>query len=294
MKKTLIPVSISILLFCAAAVVSAQPPIPIPTPVSPQPTPVLTVSNAPDLPRRNTEISDRDNLEERQWERTFIPRAPFDISKEARAKVKISKDERASYEKIADANNLEMLKVFSAPQCAENPLVIDASDEKCAAAADLLRVSFYSFFFDYYGETIGDFRILEDTLIAGNDKYIHGFMIDLGETDVAKIGKETAEVELLKNYPVAKTIKEESRQRADLQKGFDYQNLRISSRQKLRANHIYLMRIVSYSSKNDRARYYDKDSVYVLKVAGLNADNMAVILWRKIYRTNAPRLKDEN
>ena len=109
MKKTLIPVSISILLFCAATV-SAQPPIPIPTP---QPTPIRNVNNAPDLPRRDEEINERNILQQKGYirvrDRDFRPLSPVDISKTARDKVKISKDEKAAYEKIARSQNAETL-----------------------------------------------------------------------------------------------------------------------------------------------------------------------------------------
>lgn len=289
MKKKLLVISILILLFYVV-VVSAQPPVPIPTPF---PTPVRSVNEANNLPRRPVEITDRDPLDDTRWERTFIPRTPFDVSKAARAKVKITKEERALYDKVASDNDLKMVKLFSAPRCAENRLVLNAGDEKCAAAADLLRVSFYSFLLGYYGESISDFRLLEDTLIAGNDKYIHGFLVDLGEIEIGKINKESAEVVFLRNYPAATTIDEESRQRGELEKGFSYQNMQISSRQKLNADHVYLMRIVAYRSEDDRASIYNKDSVYVLKVSGLSADGTAVILWRRFFQKNAPRLKNE-
>lgn len=286
MKKNLL--AISILLFFAAAAAAAQQPVP-----TPQPTPIREINNAPNLPRNTMEINDRDKLEESRWERTFIPRAPFDISKAARDKVKVSKEEKARYEKISSDNDLKILKVFSAPQCAEKPLVLNAGDERCAAAADLLRVSFYSFLIGYYGETISDFRLLEDTLIAGNGRNIHGFLVDLGKTEIGKIAKDSAEVAALRNYPTATTIKEEGSRRSELEKGFKYQNLEISSKQKLQADHVYLMRLVSYSSKDDWANIYNKDSVYVFQVGGLTDDGMAVILWRRLSQKNAPRLKNE-
>ncbi len=291
MKKNLLAISILISLMCVAAV-SAQPPIPIPTPF---PTPVRTVNDARDLSRSSTEISDQNILLGADYDndRTFRRLSPIDLSKAARQKIKLSREEKTLYKEIAEAGDLNILKMFSAPQCAENRLVLNARDEKCAAAADLLRVSFYSFLIGYYGETIGDFRILEDTLIAGNGKYIHGFLVNLGETEIGRVGRESAEVLSLKNYPAAAASAEESRQRSDLEKGFSYQDLQISSSQKLRANHVYLMRLVSYSSKNDPASIYNKDALYVFKVSDLNADGMAVILWRKLFQKNAPRLKNE-
>ena len=291
MKKSLIPISISILLFCAGAA-SAQPPVPVPTPI---PTPVRNVNDARDLSRSSAEISERDKFPDNDSDsdRSFRPLSPIDLSKAARQKIKLSREEKTLYKGIADAGDLKILKMFSAPQCAENRLVLNARDEKCAAAADLLRASFYSFLFGYYGEKISDFRILEDTLIAGNGRHIHGFLVDLGSTDIDKIGKTSAEVVFLRDYPAATTDAEESRQRSELEKGFTYQNMQISSSRKLRADHVYLMRIVSYSSKDDRASMYNKDSVYVFKISGLSADGTAVILWKKLSQKNAPRLKNE-
>jgi hypothetical protein len=293
MKKTLVPISTSILLFCAA-IVPAQAPIPVPTP---QPTPVRTINDTRDLSRSPEEINDRNVFlgigSDDDDDRSFRPLSPIDLSKAARQKIKLSREEKALYKGLAEADDLKILKMFSAPQCAENRLVLDARDEKCAAAADLLRASFYSFLIGYYGETISDFRILEDTLIAGNGRYIHGFLVDLGETGIGRIGKTSAEVVFLRDFPAATTSAEETRQRSELEKGFSYQNLEISSRKKLRADHVYLMRIVSYSSKDDRASMFNKDSVYVFKVSGLSEDETAVILWKKLFQKNAPRLKNE-
>lgn len=290
MKKLLV-LNLALIFMPGAHSAAAQ----IPTP---QPTPVRSVSDARDLPRRSPEITDSNALEEerdlnRRPDREFRPFWATEISDAAREKVKITKADKLRYKEITEENDLKILKMFSAPQCAENRLILNAADEKCAQSADWLRVSFYSFLRGFYGETIGDFRILEDDLIAGNGGYIHGFLVDLGEIEIGKINKESAAVAILKNYPLALTAKEEAKQRSDLEKGFGYQDLNISSRQKLKAGHVYLVRLVSYSFKDDYANIYNKDAVFLLKAGSLNEDGMTIILWKKLAQKNAPRLKNE-
>ena len=296
MKRSLVLNLVLILAFCASFSFGQ---IPTPQPVQ---TPVRSINEAGDVRRNSPEITPKNPREEEDKylrntddddDDKFRPHSAVELSKIARQRIKITDEEKQIYKPAAKADDLEILKIFSAPSCAENRLVLDASDERCAAAADLLRVSFYSFLREFYGEKISDFRVLEDDLIAGNSRYIHGFLVDMGETQIGKFGKESAEATALINYPIAKTPKEESEQRKSLETGITYQNLNIASKQKLVANHTYLMRIVNYSFKDDWWNLYNKDTVYVLKVGGLNKDRMAIILWKKLSEKKAPRLKDE-
>lgn len=292
MKKSLSAV-LFLLLTLGVGSAAAQTP-------TPYATPIRNVTDASDLRRGSPEITPKNvRLEEEKYLRDddddedFRPLSSIELKKVARQRIKLTDAEKQIYKPAAKADDLKILKIFSAPQCAEKRLVLDAGDEKCAAAADLLRISFYSFLTGFYGERIGDFRVLEDDLIAGNGNYIHGFLVDLGETDISKIGKESVEVTALRDYPLARTMKEESAQRKDLENGVSYQNLSIRSKQKLKTGHIYLMRLVSYSFKGDWYNVYNKDSVYVLKVGELNKEQMAIILWKRLSEKSAPRLKDE-
>lgn len=296
MKKSLVLNPVLILAFCAPVSFGQ-----IPTP-QPAQTPVRTINEAGDVRRSSPEITPKNPREEEEKylrnaddddDGDFRQFSAVELSKIARQRIKLTDEEKKIYKPAAKADDLEILKIFSAPPCAENRLVLQAGDERCATAADLLRVSFYSFLREFYGEKLSDFRVLEDNLIAGNGRYIHGFLVDMGETPVGRFGKDSAEVTALVNYPVAKNPKEESEQRKSLETGITYENLSISSKQKLIANHIYLMRIVNYSFKDDWWNIFNKDTVYVLKVGGLNKDRMAIILWKKLSEKKAPRLKDE-
>lgn len=262
---------------------------------NPQPTqtPVGSVNDPRNPPRNSPEITPEDALENNDDNENFRLLSAIELKKVARRRIKLTDAEKQIYKPAAKTDDLKILKVFSAPSCAEKRLVLDARDERCAAAADLLRISFYSFLRGFYGEKIGDFRVLEDTLIAGNGSYIHGFLVDLGETEIGSIGKDSSEVAALRDYPLARTLDEESAHRKDLENGFSYQNLNIRSQQKLKTNHIYLMRLVSYGLKGDRLSIYNKDSVYMLKVGELNNEQMAIILWKRLSEKSAPRLKDE-
>lgn len=267
---------------------------------NPQPSRTPFVNEVKNIPRSSTEINKKNILQQRRYIRLNREKdptlAPFEISKAAAGKIEITKEDRTTYKNEIN-NYLNVLKVFSAPLCAADKLLIDAKDEKCAQAADFIRISYYSFLWEIHGEYAGDFRIVEDNLFAGNGKYIHGFLADLGKIELERFDrkslKKNLEVEKITNYPIAVTSEEEAKQRQELKKGISYQDLKMSASQKLKAGHIYIMRLVSYSFKNDKKSPYNKDSVFLFKVAALNEDKMAVILWKRLSEKDAPRLKNE-
>jgi len=283
-----------ILIFCTSYA-AAQTPNP-----NPQPSRTPFVNEVKNISRTSPEINKKNILQQRGYIRLNREKdptlAPFEISKTAAGKIEITKEDRINY-KNEIKNYLNILKVFSAPSCAADKFLINAKDENCTRFADLLRVSHYSFLWEIHGEYAGDFRIVEDNLIAGNGKYIHGLLVDLGEIEIKKLDKKSLknrlDVKKITNFPIAVTSKQESEQRQELEKGIIYQNLQISASQKLAVNHIYLMRLISYSFKNDKKSPYNKDSVFLFKVAKLNQDKMAVILWKKLSEKDAPRLENE-
>lgn len=254
--------------------------------------PVRNAADGRDLPQNSSEAASENAGKDGDNE-NFRMLSAIELTKIARQRIKITDAEKKIYKPAAKANDLKILKIFSAPSCAENRLVLDVRDEKCAAAADLLRISFYSFFRGFYGEKISDFRLLEDDMIAGNGSYTHGFLVDLGEAEIGKLDRDSSEVTALRDFPLARTLREESAQRRSLEDGVSYQNLNIRSKQKFKVNHVYLMRLVGYGFKGDWLNIYNKDSIYVLKVGELNKEQMAIILWKKLSEKSAPRLKDE-
>lgn len=183
------------------------------------------------------------------------------------------------------------MKVFIAPKCAEK-FVIDVGDPRCAEGFDYIPISYYSFFDGIYGQLFGELRILEDLLIAGSGRYIHGILVDLGETEIGALDKKSPAVKKLADYAIAKTADDADKQIQNLEKGIEYEGEVLSSRKRIVPNHTYLMRIVAYGQPNENISPYNYDSILAFKVDKLTEDKMAVILWKKLSEKTAPKLQN--
>lgn len=214
--------------------------------------------------------------------------AGYRISSKAVKKIQFT-DEEKTYYKDKKKGGLKVLKVFSAPSCADK-FVVNVSDARCAEAYDFLPVSFYSFFDGEYGEPYSDVRILEDRLVAGNGQYLQGFLLDAGESEIGTFDKKSLQVKLLADYPVIKSLKDLDTQKSDLEKGISFQNEILSSQKKLIPNHTYLLRLVAYVPVNESVTQYNYDVILIFTVDKLGEDKVAVLLWKKLSEKIAPKL----
>lgn len=215
---------------------------------------------------------------------------PYELTRSVGKTVSVTDSEKTKYDSLRKAGNLKMLKMFSAPKCAADKLAIDVSSDECTAAVDLIRASFYSFRFSLYGETIADFRILEDSMIAGNGGFVHGIILDLGQRDVAMVDAFTAEAKAFFEMPIAATLEDESRQRKDLMAGIEFRETTVSSSKKLSDGGVYLVRIISYNFKQGDRTTFDRDQLYLVKYVGMNADKVALLMWKKLNDRKAPKI----
>ena len=224
--------------------------------------------------------------------RTSIENLPpeYRVSAKAAKRAKLTDEEKESY-KEAKKDGVKLLKLFIAPKCAEK-LVIDVSDERCAGNFDYIPISYYSFFDGIYGQLYGELRMLEDSLIAGSGRYVHGFLIDLGDEEIGALEKKSPRVKKLVDYTIAKTVDEAEKQINALEEGIDYENEIVSSRKKIVAGHTYLMRIVAYAAPDETMSPYNYDSVLAFRIEKLTDDSMVIILWKKISEKSAPKLQN--
>lgn len=213
----------------------------------------------------------------------------YRVSSKALKKTKFTDEEKDSYKNIKK-DGVKLLKIFIAPKCADK-FVIDVSDKRCADSFDYIPVSYYSFFDGVYGQLYGELRILENFLVAGNGRYIHGFLVDLGEAEIGSLDKKSPQVKKLADYVIAKNSDAADKQVEELEKGISYENEILSSRKKIVPNHTYLMRIVAYGQPNESLTPYNYDSILAFNVNKLSEDNMAIILWKKLSEKTAPKLQ---
>ena len=234
-------------------------------------------------------LQDRDDINFSR--RTSIENLPpeYRVSSKAAKKAKLTDEEKESY-KDAKKDGVKLLKLFIAPKCAEK-FVVDVSDERCAANFDYIPISYYSFFDGIYGQLYGELRMLEDSLLAGSGRYVHGILIDLGDEEIGALDKKSPRVKKLVDYTIAKTVSEAEKQIAELEKGIDYENEILSSQKKIVAGHTYLMRIVAYAPPDEMISPYNYDSILAFRVEKLTDDDMAIILWKKISEKSAPKLQ---
>lgn len=215
---------------------------------------------------------------------------PYELTRSVEKLLNITDSEKAKFGPIRKAAGMKMLKIYSAPSCAAKRLVVDVSSDECTAAVDMIRASFYSFRFGLYGETIVDFRILEDTMIAGNGGFVHGLVLDVGKYDVSLLDAKSDLVTSFFDMPVASTLDDESRQRKLLEEGIEFRGSKVSSSKKLIEDHAYLVRIVSYNFKKGDLTTFDRDQLYLVKYLGMNSDKIALVLWKKLADKPAPKI----
>ncbi len=223
--------------------------------------------------------------------RTSIENLPpeYRVSSKALKRTKFSDEEKLSY-KDAKKDGVKLLKLFIAPKCAEN-FVIDVSDPRCTENFEYIPVSYYSFFDGVYGQMFGELRLLEGFLVAGSGRYIHGFLVDLGETDVGALDKKSPEVKKITDYAIAKTSDEADKQVEELLTGINYEGAIFASQKKIVPDHTYLMRIVAYALPDEIMSPYNYDSVIAIRIAKLTDDGMAIIFWKKLSEKTAPKLQ---
>jgi len=209
-------------------------------------------------------------------------------------KASIKKEEKELFKRLLKGGN-NITRIFLAPPCVQN-LVIDLKDPRCGEADDLdylLYLSHYSFRIKYYGrERWSDLRLDDDHFVAGNNWHTQGILVDLGETDLTAVDKNSQQVKILRDFPIVKTTDAQVKQKKDLANGVRFEGLKLTAKQKAVLNHTYLLRSVAYKVGADRVVYqYNTDAVYVFKIVKIDADESLLIVWRKITSKEAPRIK---
>jgi hypothetical protein len=235
-------------------------------------------------------------IAEREPGRTMLP---YELTRATEKLVSPTREEKRRFEVERRAGGYKLLKIFSAPRCASERLVVDVSSAECTASIDYIRASFYSFRYGVYGETVMDVRVLEDTMTAGNGGMVHGMVIDLGAVDSSGYDAKHPDVRALADFPVAQSIEEEESQRGRLAEGVEVGGRLAEISKTLKPEHVYLVRVVAYGYKrDDRANFFRginraiffRDQVYVMKYGGINKDGVAMFLWKKVSDKASPKL----
>jgi len=222
------------------------------------------------------------------------------IRKEIREKIKLTDADRDNYRKAAGDKKANIARILSSFSCS-TALVVDVSDPRCQENPEFSVGSYYSFRYKDYGESPWtDLSLVEGQFSAGNKWHTVGFLADLGETiEFGKLDSKTEEIKRLWELPPAETLEEKTKQKTELENGFTTGDLFLTSKMKVQANHVYLLRTIAYrldgGFQTFRAgfNWYNTDSLFIIKIVELDAEKNATVAWKKISQKVAPILADK-
>ncbi len=222
------------------------------------------------------------------------------IRRELKEKLRISDSEKDRYKLLAGDKKANIARILSSFSCSTT-LVVDISDPRCLENPDFAIGSFYSFRYKDYGEgPWTDLSLIEDELNAGNKWHTVGFLSDLGNgVEFSTLNGKTEEIKTLRDFPPAETMAEKAKQKTELEEGRTSGGLFLTSKMKIRAGHVYMLRTISYRLEGGGQMFiggfnwYNTDTLFIFKIVELDADKTATVAWKKISQKVAPVLTDK-
>jgi hypothetical protein len=190
--------------------------------------------------------------------------------------LKISAEEEQIYAELVQKQGAKILKLWN--NLCENTKILDVKDENCLNQYGYTVGSQYSFIKQMYQPFYGDLSLISGNFIVRN----HGdlltqLLVDLGKTDFAGLSKHSPEVKKLVSYK-DKGETEKTR-KIKFSEGFDFRGLKITTKHKLRLNHIYLLRSIEFWG--ERRYTWGKDSIFVFQPVKQD-QNVVTLIWKKI------------
>lgn len=116
-----------------------------------------------------------------------------------------------------------------------------------------------------------------------------GFFIDLGDTPIESLEKNSPQLKILKDYHLPKTEAELLREKARIKEGINLGGQTVFPKTKVKLNNTYGLRLANWTD-----RYYggeDNDLVVVLRVVRENEDGSIIFIWRELQKKGTPKLK---
>jgi hypothetical protein len=223
------------------------------------------------------------------------------IRKEIKEKLKLTDDDKDNYRLAAGDKKANITRILSAFSCSTS-LIVDVSDPRCSENPDFFVGSYYSFRFKDYGESPWtDVGLIEDEITAGNKWHTIGYLIDLGDgVEFGKLDSRSEEIKSLWEFQQPETMQENAKQKADLESGFSSGKLFLTKKVKAQANHVYMLRTISFRLEGDgyfmRAgfNWHNTDSLFVFKILEMDTDKTLTVAWKRIFQKVAPILEDKN
>ncbi|MBX7173432.1 MAG: hypothetical protein K1X72_20860 [Pyrinomonadaceae bacterium] len=207
------------------------------------------------------------------------------LTKEGRALLKPSENDYERFREFLKRSKTGIAKIFPDVGC--NRLIIDAADQRCILAAQMIgQGAYYSFrkknndesrWFDIYFAK-GEFSVIKAPGTIG-------FWKDLGDVPIESLEKDSSELALLQKYQLPKNISEFLIEKSR----FEAENSPLTTKINVKLNETYGLRLAYWTN-----RYYggeDIDILLVLRVINESEDGSVTFVWRELQRKGTPKLK---
>lgn len=210
---------------------------------------------------------------------------------------KLLKPEERDYaenREFLEKSNAKIAKFFPDFKCSK--YLIDIGDKNCLQVFQMVgRGAYYSFRHKNNMDTSladvgfkdGNFFVLE----FFSPKYkLLGFFIDLGDTAIETLDKNSARLANLKSYQLPKTNADLVSANAKLKDGIKLGNDILTAKVGLKLNTTYGLRLANWTDRYIGGE--DKDLLIVLRPIRQNEDGSVIFIWRELQKRGTPKLKE--
>jgi hypothetical protein len=221
------------------------------------------------------------------------------LRSEALKKLKPSEDEKERFADFLSQPNTGLIKLGSETDCTK---ILDVAnpDIDCLNHFVEGKARAYSFRKNRYShQAYADLERFKGNFVVPGT-YILGLMCLLGNIPIGSVTLDNENVAALLNFKPATEIDNIIAQEKQITKGLLLGNTTYWKALPIRENTTYLMRSVAYQAKFKNLPKSDKrkgslddddrsDIIVVFRVVQKNPDDSLLLLWKELYRRNAPK-----
>jgi hypothetical protein len=205
------------------------------------------------------------------------------LSSEMKAKLRVSKQEKAEFDEILKASKGGTLaKIWNNPCKFEK--VVNAQNSDCFQDFNANLASTYNFSPDF--TDFGTFSLIKGDFSAETRGLIYQAMVDLGEADLSGLDKNSEIVKKLGSFPLS--VDFEMKKVSPTLNDSQYEGVTIKQKFPAALKRSYLLRSVVFNSKMMLTQNgvmvktpQMKESFYAFQVLKIN-DDILTFMWKKI------------
>lgn len=205
------------------------------------------------------------------------------LSSEMKTKLRVSKEEKTEFDEILkNSKGGTLAKIWNNPCKFEK--VVDVKDSDCFQDFNAKLASTYDFSDDF--TDFGTFSLIKGDFSSENYGLIYQGMVDLGESDLSRLDKNSEVVKKLGSFPLS--VDFEMKKVFSTLNDSQYEGLTIKQKFPAALKNSYLLRSVVFGSKTMLTQNgvmaktpQMKETFYAFQVLKIN-DDIITFMWKKI------------